>query len=173
VLRGGFDRKRHFSRIADGIVREWMTCGLVHGQPASMKAGALAGSVLAGGVYFAGVFALGFALGIVRVLITGPKLGETAALLLEVPVILTASWFASKCCVAVFSVPPSAPDRLTMGFAAFSLTMLAELALSVMLFAHTVPEHFATYTHFPGLTGLAAQALFALIPYVQSARRCP
>jgi hypothetical protein len=45
-------------------------------------------SVRAGGVYFAAVFALGFALGIVRVLITAPAVGESAAVLLEIPILL-------------------------------------------------------------------------------------
>lgn len=131
----------------------------------------MARSLWAGVVYFAGVFALGFALGVVRALVTSPRLGETAAVLLEIPVILAASWFAAKWCVAVCSVPSGGAERLTMGFVAFSLTMLAELLLSVMLFGQTVREHFATYAHFLGLIGLAAQALFAIFPYVQSARR--
>jgi hypothetical protein len=131
-------------------------------------------SLCAGGAYFSGVFALGFALGIVRVLITAPAVGEFAAVLLEIPIILTASWFTARWCVAQFSVPPDGAERLTMGFVAFSLTMLAELALSVILFGHTVSEHVATYTHLLGFVGLAAQLLFALIPYVQCEPRwCP
>src|SRR4051812_6385929 len=104
-------------------------------------------SIRAGVVYFASVFALGFALGVLRVQITGPAVGEFAAVLLEIPIILTASWFTARWCVAQFSVPPDGAERLTMGFVAFSLTMLAELALSVILFGHTVSEHVATYTH--------------------------
>ncbi len=128
-------------------------------------------SLGAGGVYFAGVFALGFALGMVRDLIAAPKVGEFAAVLLEIPVILTVSWFAAKWCIALFSVPPGGAERLTMGLFAFSLTMLAEMAMSVILFGHTVHDHIATYTHFIGLVGLAAQLLFAIIPYVQSEPR--
>jgi hypothetical protein len=127
-------------------------------------------SVFAGGLYFAVVFALGFALGVVRVLITGPKLGEAISVFLEIPVILIVSWFAATCCVAAFSVAPRASERLTMGFVAFGLTMVAELSLSVMLFGHTVSEHFATYAHLLGVIGLAAQLLFALFPYAQAMR---
>ncbi len=124
-------------------------------------------SLAAGSIYFAVVFAIGFALGIVRVVITGPKLGETAAVLLEIPVILTASWFVAKWCVARFAVRSDAAERLTMGLVAFCLTMLAEMAMAVLLFGRTVPEHFATYSHSLGLVGLMAQFLFALLPYIQ------
>ena len=125
-------------------------------------------SLAAGGLYFAVVFGIGFALGTVRVLVTGPRLGETAAVLLEIPVIMTASWFVAKWCIARYAVRSSAAERLTMGLVAFCLTMLAELAMSVLLFGHTVSEHFATYSHLPGLIGLTAQLLFALLPYVQA-----
>jgi hypothetical protein len=64
-------------------------------------------------------------------------------------------------------VRPGAAERLTMGFVAFCLTMIAELAMSVLLFGRTIPEHFATYSHLLGLIGLMAQLLFALLPYVQ------
>ncbi len=125
----------------------------------------------AGAAYFGLVFGLGFALGVVRVLITAPRLGEIRAVLLEAPVIPTASWLVSRWCVAAFRVAPGAAERMTMGFAAFSLTMLAELGLAVLLFGRTIAEHLATYTHAAGLIGLVAQLLFALIPYVQGARR--
>ena len=137
----------------------------------SNQAYSITRSLCAGGVYFAGVFALGFALGMVRALMTAPAIGEFAAVLLEIPILLIASWFTAKWCVALFSVPPGGAERLTMGFVAFSLTMVAELALSVILFGQTVSEHVATYTHFIRLVGFAAQLVFAVIPYVQNEPR--
>lgn len=123
--------------------------------------------MLAGGAYFAVVFALGFALGVIRVLVTAPRFGATAAVLLEAPVILAASWFAARGCIAAFRVPEGATERLTMGFVAFALTMLAELGLAVLLFGRTMQEHLASYADAAGLVGLAAQLLFALIPFLQ------
>ena len=61
-----------------------------------LSAAPIARSLLAGAAYFAVVFATGFALGVVRVLVTAPRLGETGAVLLEVPIILAASWFAAR-----------------------------------------------------------------------------
>jgi hypothetical protein len=42
------------------------------------------------------VFFVGFILGTVRVLLIAPRLGETAAVLLETPVMLVASWFVCR-----------------------------------------------------------------------------
>ena len=47
----------------------------------------------AGVTYFAIIFALGFAFGTIRVLILLPHMGEMAAVLMEGPFILGASWF--------------------------------------------------------------------------------
>lgn len=49
-------------------------------------------SALAGLAYFTLVFAAGFALGTARVLVLLPGVGETTAVLLELPLILTVSW---------------------------------------------------------------------------------
>ncbi len=49
-------------------------------------------AVLAGVLYFGLVFALGFILGTLRVLVLEPRLGSTGAVLLELPVMLAASW---------------------------------------------------------------------------------
>lgn len=125
----------------------------------------------AAGAYFAVVFGLGFGLGVARVLVTAPRLGEVPAVLLELPVMLAASWFASRWCAGLFGVPARAPERLAMGFVAFDLVLLAEGALSVLAFGRTVAQHLETYTHWAGGLGLAAQLLFALMPWAQARRR--
>jgi hypothetical protein len=127
-------------------------------------------SIAAGAVYFAMVFSLGFVLGAARVIITAPALGEAPAVLLELPVVIVASWFASGFCVARIAVPPKTADRLIMGLLALGLTLAAELGVSVLLFERTAASHFATYSHFAGLAGLAAQGVFALIPLIQGRR---
>ncbi|TIX75996.1 MAG: hypothetical protein E5V21_21505, partial [Mesorhizobium sp.] len=45
-----------------------------------------------GAVYFASVFAVGFALGTIRMLVLVPQLDELGAVAVELPVILTAAW---------------------------------------------------------------------------------
>jgi hypothetical protein len=59
----------------------------------------------AGALYALTVFLIGFILGTIRVLIIVPRLGETAAVLLETPLILAASWFFCRWCVDRLDVP--------------------------------------------------------------------
>ena len=53
----------------------------------------------AGALYAIIVFVIGFILGTIRVLLVAPRLGETIAVIIEAPVILTASWFVCRWCV--------------------------------------------------------------------------
>jgi hypothetical protein len=114
--------------------------------------------------YFATVFGLGFALGTMRVLLIAPRIGETAAVMLELPVMLAASWVAAGWCVRRFAVPASAGARLAMGLLAFALVMVAELALAVLLFGQSPAQHLDAYRHFAGAIGLSAQLAYALFP---------
>jgi hypothetical protein len=123
--------------------------------------------VTAAAAYFGIVFALGFVLGTVRVLAVAPRLGETAAVLIEAPLMLAASWIAARWCVRRFAVPARDAPRLAMGVTAFALLMGAELLLSVLVFGRTPAEHLAGYARTPGALGLAAQALFALAPWIE------
>ncbi len=120
--------------------------------------------------YFAIVFGLGFLLGTFRVLFVIPRIGETAAVLLELPVMLAASWFAAGWCVRRFAVPPRVAPRLAMGLLAFALVMVAELGLAVILFGRSPAQHFAGYRHFAGAAGLVAQIGYALFPALRRAR---
>jgi len=54
--------------------------------------------------------------------------------LLELPVMLAISWFVCAKVIARYQLLPRISPRLTMGVAAFSLLMLAELFLSPTLF---------------------------------------
>ena len=132
--------------------------------------GTLAKSVLAGAVYFLIVFAAGFGLGTIRVAWVAPRLGATAAVLLEAPFMLAASWAACGWCVRRFRMPPAIPARMVMGTVAFTLLMAAELGLSLLLFGRPVGEWLADFRTPPGALGLLAQIAFGLIPLVRTAR---
>jgi hypothetical protein len=120
--------------------------------------------VRAGLAYFAVVFAVGFALGTLRTLVVVPAVGETAAVLLELPLMLAASWIASGWIVDRFAVPATVGARFATGAFAFALLMLAELALSVFLAGRTPAGHLALYALVPHQLGLAGQIAFALFP---------
>jgi hypothetical protein len=121
----------------------------------------------AGVVYGVLAFAIGFCLGVIRVVAVAPRLGETAAVGLEVPVMLAFSWLLSRRCVRRFKVPPGTASRLMMGKAAFALLMSAELGVSVIALGRSVAEHLAGYRSIPGAVGLAAQVAFAVLPAIQ------
>ncbi|MEY2882672.1 MAG: hypothetical protein RL490_396 [Pseudomonadota bacterium] len=117
----------------------------------------------AGLLYFASVFAIGFALGTLRVLVIIPRIGETAAVLLEVPVMLALAWPICGRLLRRFAVPAGVAPAV-MGGTAFSVLMLAEWGLAVTLFGQSSGQHWALYRTLPGQIGLVGQILFALLP---------
>ena len=122
----------------------------------------------AGTVYFAVVYAFGFVFGTVRVLVVMPLVGETVAVLFEAPIMLLVSWIAARWSARTFSVPATLLPRIVMGAAAFALLLLGELAVSTLVFGRSLAETLVTYRSLPGLLGLSAQLIFALLPLVQA-----
>ena len=118
----------------------------------------------AGVLYFAVVFLAGFALGTLRVLAIAPRIGEAPAVLLEAPLMLAISWLACGWVVRRLGTPAGLAARAAMGASAFALLMLAELAVSVLVFGRSLAAHFAGYLTSSGLIGLLAQCSFAAIP---------
>jgi hypothetical protein len=121
----------------------------------------------AGLAYFAIMFATGFVLGALRVSLVAPRLGELGAVLIELPLMLAASWFVCRRLTAILAVPARVPDRLAMGGLAFGLLMITELAMAGPLFGRSVSQSLAGMATDPGLLGLAGQILFGLVPLLQ------
>jgi hypothetical protein len=126
--------------------------------------------VKAGSAYFALVFGIGFILGTIRVLVVAPRLGDLVAVLIELPIILTAAWIICDRVSARFLVPDRWRSRFVMGGIAFALLMVAELGLSVLLFGNSIGEHLGAYRSSHGALGLTGQLIFALFPLVQLSR---
>jgi hypothetical protein len=124
-------------------------------------------AVGAGVAYFAVVFAVGFLLGTLRVLFLAPSIGEAAAVLVELPVMLSLSWFACGWLLRALAVPGAWRHRLAMGAAALLLLMVAELGVSVFLFGRSILAHLAAYRSWHAAAGLAAQVAFAAFPLVR------
>jgi hypothetical protein len=123
----------------------------------------------AGIVYFASVFALGFALGTVRTLFVhdAPSDGRLLGVLIELPIMISASWFLCRSVIRRFAVVATIAARVVMGGFAFALLMLAELLVGALLFGRTAAEHFLLYRDPSYGLGLMAQLAFALMPMVQ------
>jgi pimeloyl-ACP methyl ester carboxylesterase len=117
-------------------------------------------------LYFAVVFAVGFALGTVRVLWIAPRIGARAAELAEMPLMLAITVAAALWTVRSLAVPPSTGPRLAMGAIALALMLAAELALLPLL-AGTVTTEVDPLTSslfFAALALLAVLPLFAPPP---------
>ena len=125
-------------------------------------------AVKAGTIYFAVVFALGFLLGTVRVLVLVPVVDEVAAVLLETPIMLLASWIAARWSADRFDVPTEISARVVMGAIAFALLMIAELLVSGLILGRPLQDTLTAYQSPPGVIGLCAQVMFALFPAAQA-----
>lgn len=121
----------------------------------------------AGSVYFAIVFAAGFALGTLRVTQLAPLLGEIGAVAVELPVMIAVSWFASAWLCRSWRVPRTSVARLAMGGLALALLLVAEFALGVLGFGRSADAQLVAWASAPGLLGLAGQLVFGLLPFVQ------
>lgn len=115
-------------------------------------------------LYFLLAFSAGFVLGALRVTMLEPRLGALAATLIETPFMLVVSWLAAKWTVARLSVERALAPRLFMGVVALALLLTAEALLGAIAFGRTLDEQRAAMFSAPGLVGLAAQVLFALVP---------
>jgi hypothetical protein len=124
----------------------------------------MAAAIRAGLLYFLGTFAIGFALGTVRTLLLVPRFGAFAAVAMEVPLMLLASWWVCGVVLRRWPVPPARLLRLTMGAWAFLLLMGAELALAVWGFGQSSAAYWAGFAAPAAQLGLAGQVGFALMP---------
>lgn len=123
-----------------------------------------------GALYFALVFAAGFALGTLRVLWVAPRLGERAAELLEMPIMLSVAFFVA-CWIVRRSTPPPAPAaRLGIGLFALGLLLAAEFTLVLGLRGLSVQQYFASRDPVAGAAYLVALALFGLMPLLVARR---
>ena len=118
----------------------------------------------AAAAYWAAVFALGFALGTIRVLWVIPLVGLMPATLIELPLILTGSWLAAGWLVRRFRIA-STEEALTAGALAFAILMVAECALASVLTGQSPAEWLAGLRQPHALLGLAGQVVFALMPW--------
>jgi hypothetical protein len=128
--------------------------------------------LLPGLIYFALVFALGFLLGIARTLFLQavPGAGRLTGVLIELPIMLGASWFLCRDLIRRFAVASTVVARAVMGGWAFALLLLAELLVGALLFGRGPAQHFALYAEASYALGLLAQIGFGLMPLIQIRR---
>ena len=116
--------------------------------------------------YFGLVFSVGFLLGVVRVALLAPALGERWAELLEMPVMLVAALLAARWVAGRFAVPRRARHRLALGLLALALLLAAELGVVLLVRDSSLAEYIAARDPVAGTAYLVALALFALAPWL-------
>jgi hypothetical protein len=121
-------------------------------------------------LYFAIVFAVGFALGPIRVFWLEPRIGPVMASFCEAPFLLiamvvAASWIPKRLGLG--------SDRLILGFmgvGALALQQIADFGVGIALRGMTLTDQIARLAAAPGLIYLALLMLFAVMPLLVNQR---
>jgi hypothetical protein len=120
--------------------------------------------------YFAAVFGAGFVLGVGRILWLVPPLGERAAELIEMPVMLAFVVFVAGRIVRRFAVPSTLAPRLVVGLAAVALLLVAEFALVLPLRGLAFEDYLASRDGITAAAYYASLGVMALAPLVVARR---
>src|SRR6185436_6533256 len=124
----------------------------------------------AGVLYFALVFAAGFALGPVRILWVVPRFGARMAELIETPIMLVVIIASARWIVRRLGVPSTTSSRLGMGCVALGLLLVAEFTLVLSLQGMSLSEYFASRDPVSGTVYYATLMVFAAMPLLAGAR---
>lgn len=128
-------------------------------------------TLTAGLVYFAIVLGTGFVLGVIRVPFLVPRLGERWAELLEMPIMATVIFFASRYVLRRFPEVDSVQRGLVAGFFALAFTVTAELSMAVAFQSRSLSDYIASRDKVSGSVYLFLLLVFALAPAIRLARR--
>jgi hypothetical protein len=137
-------------------------------ETASSAGDTIFGASKAGLAYMAGVFAVGFVLGTLRILVITPKLGELVAVSMELPIMLAVSWLVCLRVTAYFGVSTRMSTRLVVGGVAFVSLMAAETILWMLVSGRPLTENLRRYREWSALLGFAGQIAFSAIPILQT-----
>jgi len=118
----------------------------------------------AGALYFGIVFAVGFALGVIRVLWMVPQFGARAAELMEAPFMLAASFLAARWTVRRLAPPNTAWSRLQVGVIALAILLTVEFTLVLWVRGLSFREYLDSRDPVAGTVYLLLLAVFAVMP---------
>jgi hypothetical protein len=115
-------------------------------------------------VYFALVFGAGFLLGLIRVPLLVPRIGERWAELAEMPIMAVVIFFSAGYILKRYPETRSNWRALVVGHLALSLLVYAELVLVLILQDQTLAEYIASRDKISGSVYLVLLIIFALMP---------
>lgn len=127
-------------------------------------------ALAAGGIYVSVLFAVGFLLGPLRVLLLEPWLGPFRAVLVEAPFLIVAMVLTAPRAAAWMRLPAGLGNSLAMGAVAAVWMVIFEL-VSARLFRGLSPAAYITGQLNPaGYAGFALILLLALVPLLRRPR---
>ena len=121
-------------------------------------------------VYFAIAFGIGFILGVIRVMLVMPRVGERLAELIELPIMLIAITVAARWTVRRFEVK-EAWACVAVGVIALVLLAGAEIAVVIGLRGLSLGEYIASRDPISGTLYLFMLGMFALLPVIVGRRK--
>jgi hypothetical protein len=128
-------------------------------------------ALAAAALYFAIVFAVGFILGPVRVLLLEPMVGNTFAVVIEAPFLLAAIVWAARYVSRRMELSLMQSHLLIMGCGAAVLVLLADFAIGLPLRGITIADQLNYLSAPAGRLYLVLVAIFALAPVVIARHR--
>jgi hypothetical protein len=126
--------------------------------------------VKAGALYFALVFAVGFALGAIRTRWVVPRVGTRIAELMETPIMLVVPILAARWTVLHLAVPSVPSVRLGMGCTALVLMLGAEFGFVLWLRGLSIRNYLATRDPVSGTVYYVMLVVFAIMPLLVARR---
>jgi hypothetical protein len=119
---------------------------------------------LAALTYFGLVFGAGFILGPIRIFFIMPRIGERAAELIEMPIMLTVTVFAARWIVRRLLLSSPIMDRLGVGLLALALMILFEFSVALGLRGLTLTQYFRDRDPIGATAYYLALGAFAIMP---------
>lgn len=121
-------------------------------------------TLMAAALYFILVFAAGFVLGPIRILLVVPRVGERWAELMEMPLMLGVIFLAAHYIVRRFHLPATGYTSLAAGLLALLFLLLAELTVVPRVRGVDIADYFAGRDPISGAAYLLMLGVFALMP---------
>jgi hypothetical protein len=122
-------------------------------------------------LYFAGVFAFGFLLGVIRTSWVVPVVGSRAAELIESPIMLVVVAFAARTIVRRHVELSRGRQWLTVGLVALALLLIVEFTAVLRLRDLSLSEYFATRDPVSGTVYYVLLGVFAVMPLLMFRQR--
>lgn len=123
-------------------------------------------ALLTAAKYFAIVFSAGFMLGMVRVPLLVPHLGERVAELIEMPFMIAVIYFSARYLVRRDASRLGEGSWALVGVIALLLLLAAEMGTVLALQSRNISEYFASRDPVSGSVYLISLALYALMPLI-------